>query len=176
MHAGVSHESSALIADLSLLRKCLVLSINVCIKMIIFIYVLHQNLSAKTYADEPTFALLRLLRLGGSDSQDCNETCRSGQCVCVTRVCVCLHNSDLQHLLVDAIMAVGAEVGLVLVLSELSHSAQVTRSAGFRVQYQTLSQQPERTPDRPAFNFSYWDKGQKQRPESRKHTQPSCRT
>lgn len=130
-HAGVSHESSALIADLSLLRKCLVLSINVCIKMIAFIYVLHRNLSAKTHADEHTFCSAETAH---------KSVKRPGQCVCP--LCVCLHNSDLQHLLVDAIMAVGAEVGLVLVLSELGHGAQLTGLAGFCVQHQTLSQQP----------------------------------
>lgn len=57
-------------------------------------------------------------------------------------VCVCVH-SDLQHLLVDAVVAVGAEVGLVLVLPQLGHSAQVARFAGFCAQNQTLSQQPE---------------------------------
>lgn len=80
-----------------------------------------------------------------------------GACIALCFVCirVYLHNSDLQHLLMDAIMAVGAEVGLVLVLSELGHGAQVTRLAGFCVQYQTLSQKPERGPDGSAFNFSY---------------------
>lgn len=63
MHDGVSHERSALIADSSLLRTCLVLGINM--KMITFIYMLHRNLSAKTYADEPTFVPQRLLRPGG---------------------------------------------------------------------------------------------------------------
>lgn len=121
--------------------------------MIIFIYVLHRNLSAKTYADEPTFALQRLLRPRGVTHKTVMRP--AGLVSVCVYVCVCLHNSDLQHLLMDAIMAVGAEVSLVLVLSELSHSAQVTRSARFCIQYQTLSQQPERSADRSAFNFSY---------------------
>ncbi len=57
--------------------------------MIIFIYVLHQNLSAKTYADEPTFALLRLLRLGGLTQKTVMRPAGLvSVCVCVTCVCV----------------------------------------------------------------------------------------
>lgn len=119
-----------------------------CVK-IIFIYGLHRNLSAKTYADEPTFTLQRLLLPGEVTHKTVMRPAS------LVSVCVCLHNSDLQHLLVDAIMAVGAEVGLVLVLSELGHSTQVTGFTGFCIQYQTLSQQPERTPDSSTFSFSY---------------------
>lgn len=119
---------------------------------------LHGNLSAKTYADEPTFTLQRPLLPGGrgwgggGDAQRCDETCRPGRSVCL---CVCLHGSHLEHLLVDAIMSIGAEVGLVLVLPELSHSSQVAGLAGLCIQHQTLSQQPERTADRSVLNFSH---------------------
>lgn len=75
----------------------------------------------------------------------------AGESVCV---CVCLHGSHLEHLLVDAIMAIGAEVGLVLVLPELSHGSQVAGLAGLCIEHQTLSQQPERTEDGSAFNVS----------------------
>lgn len=77
--------------------------------------------------------------------------------------CVCLHNSDLKHLLVDAIMAIGTEVGFVLVLSQLGHSSQVTRFAGLCIEDQTLSQQPESTSDKSAFKFPYKSMRQRER-------------
>lgn len=58
-------------------------------------------------------------------------------------VWVWVYDSDLQHLFVDAVVAVRAKVGLVLVLPQLGHGAQVARFAGFCAQNQTLSQQPE---------------------------------
>lgn len=145
-----SYERSARTADLSLWSACVVLSINSYMKMIVFIYKLHENLLAKMHANEPAFTSVPR----GNYSQDCKETCRPGQCVCVC-VLICLHNSDLQHLFMDAVMSIGAEVGLVLVLAELRHTAQGAGPARFCIQHQPLSQHPERTSHRSPFNFSY---------------------
>lgn len=126
-------------------------------------YPLHGNLSSKTGTDGPAFpphsmwlpreGLTELIRPAGLFLSWC--------------LCVCVHNPDLQHLLVDAIMAVRAEVGLVFVFSELGHSTKVTGFAGFCIQNQTLSQQPKNTPGR--FSFSY------QNIKQVECTQPSCR-
>lgn len=100
---------------------------------------------------------------GAGDRNCVKVNCSSGHCVCVS-VCVffsCVQSSDLQHLLVDAIMAVGAEVGLVLIFPEFRNAAQVPSFARFCIKHQTLSQQPAKAQDRDAFNVLYEDVGLK---------------
>lgn len=100
---------------------------------------------------------------GAGDRNCVKVNCSSGHCVCVS-VCVffsCVQSSDLQHLLVDAIMAVGAEVGLVLIFPEFRNAAQVPSFARFCIKHQTLSQQPAKAQDRDAFNVLFEDVGLK---------------
>lgn len=83
---------------------------------------------------------------------------------------MCSSDSDLQHLLMDAIMTIGAKVRLVLILTEFSHRAQVTRFAGIRVEHQILRENPERKADGSVVNFTHYDPEQKQRADRGKLT------